>query len=43
MDIRRQVINKFNEIFGADLKNLDNIQQFHEQLENEKHEIEESV
>ncbi|KAK0173873.1 hypothetical protein PV328_007015 [Microctonus aethiopoides] len=43
MDIRRQVINKFNEIFGADLKNLDNIQQFHEQLENEKHEIEESL
>lgn len=43
MDTKRKVIDKFNEMFGADLKNLDNIKQFHEQLEKEKYQIEESV
>ncbi|XP_011300021.1 RAD50-interacting protein 1 [Fopius arisanus] len=43
MDIKQKVIDKFNEVFGADLKNLENIEEFHEKLESEKRLIEESL
>lgn len=43
MDIKQRVIDKFNEVFGAELKNLDKIGEFHEKLEAEKREIEQSV
>lgn len=43
MDIKHQIIQKFNERLKSDLKNLDKIYEFHEQLETEKDEIEKSV
>ncbi|XP_057323091.1 RAD50-interacting protein 1 [Microplitis mediator] len=43
MDIKQQVIDRFNELLGTDLKNLDKMVQFHEQLQLEKRQIEESL
>ncbi|XP_015111807.1 RAD50-interacting protein 1 [Diachasma alloeum] len=43
MDIRQKVIDQFNEVFGAELKNLENIEEFHEKLEAEKRGIEQSL
>lgn len=43
MDIKQKVIEKFNEILGDDIKNLDNIKSFHEQLVIEKKNIKDSV
>lgn len=43
MDIKQQVIDRFNELLGTDLKNLDKMVHFHEQLQLEKRQIEESV
>ncbi|XP_063995252.1 RAD50-interacting protein 1 [Diachasmimorpha longicaudata] len=43
MDVRQKVIDQFNEVFGAELKNLENIEQFHEKLEADKRGIEQSL
>lgn len=43
MDIEARVIKRFNEKLGSDLKNLENLQTFHEELESEKNALEESV
>ncbi|XP_034939158.1 RAD50-interacting protein 1 [Chelonus insularis] len=43
MNTKQQVIDKFNEILGTDLKNLGKMQEFHDQLLLEKHQIEESL
>ncbi|XP_074095130.1 RAD50 interactor 1 [Cotesia typhae] len=43
MDIKQQVIDRFNELLGTDLKNLNKMAQFHEQLQLEKRQIEESL
>lgn len=43
MDIKHQIIQKFNEHLKSDLKNLEGIYEFHEQLKTEKDEIEKSV
>lgn len=43
MDIERNVIRKFNERLGSDLKNLRGVYDFQEYLQVEKDEIEKSV
>ncbi|XP_012220909.1 RAD50-interacting protein 1 [Linepithema humile] len=43
MDIKHQIIQKFNEHLKSDLKNLEGIYEFHEQLKTEKDEIEKSL
>lgn len=43
MDIAAKVIKRFNEKLGSDLKNLEKLQKFHEELESEKNDLEESV
>lgn len=43
MDIKQKVIEKFNKMFGDDLKKLNNIREIHEKLLIEKQEIEDSV
>lgn len=43
MDIKRKIIQKFNEHLGSDLKNLEGIYDFEECLKVEKDEIERSV
>ncbi|EZA50309.1 RAD50-interacting protein [Ooceraea biroi] len=43
MDIKQNIILKFNAQLRADLKNLDGIYDFHEQLKTEKDEIEKSL
>ncbi|XP_043478582.1 RAD50-interacting protein 1 [Leptopilina heterotoma] len=43
MDIEARVIKRFNEKLGSDLKNLENLHKFHEELESEKNVLEESL
>lgn len=43
MDIKQKIIQKFNAQFGSNLKNLEEIYNFHQHLQLEKDEIEKSV
>jgi len=43
MDIKQKIIQKFNAQLGSNLKNLEEIYDFHEYLKAEKDEIEKSV
>lgn len=43
MDIKQKIIQKFNAQLGSNLRNLEEIYDFHEYLKAEKDEIEKSV
>lgn len=43
MDIKQKIIQRFNAQLGSDIKNLQGIYDFHENLKAEKDEIEKSV